>query len=221
VYKRSRSYAYTLKVQREDGLHPIDGNLAMLRECGLQMKSVENDFHVPEANLREADDLLQTFGIGRADKYIFVQPFTSNPAKNWPLGNYLALAENWSAAGLKVLFGGGPGDRPQLEPALQNKFPSSAGASLLTSAALAKRSQFVIGGDTGLLHLAVAMGKRVLLLVNSPAAMALPYGHADWAVAPQAGQGIDGISCETVAERSREILFDDAQASQPAKMGGP
>ena len=218
VYRPSRGYAYTAGIQRGQGLHPIDANLAVLRECGLQVQSVQNTFRVPDENIREARGLLESFGIGTAEKYVFVQPFTSNSAKNWPLTNYIALATQWRDAGIKVLFGGGPGERAGLGPALQAGFPCSAGAGLLTSSALARQSDFVIGGDTGLLHIAVAMGKRVLMLINSTAVMAVPYEHREWTIAPQPGQGIETIPLEIVAEQNRGILFRDARDSQAAKL---
>jgi ADP-heptose:LPS heptosyltransferase len=218
VYRKSRGYAYTTRVQRPRDLHPIDANLAVLRGCGLRAQTVQNNFRVPEENVLEAARLLGTLGIGAAERFVFVQPFTSNATKNWPLTNYLPLARQWREAGVKVLFGGGPGDRIRLGPALDNGFPCSAGASLLMSAALAKQSDFVIGGDTGLLHMAVAMQKRVLMLINSTAIMAVPYGHRDWTIAPQPGKGIESISLEEVAEAARRILFGDARTSQAAKV---
>jgi ADP-heptose:LPS heptosyltransferase len=220
VYRSSRSYAYTAGVQRPQGLHPIDANLAVLRGCGLQVRTVENIFRVSDENLLEARKLLETFGIATGEKFVFVQPFTSNAAKNWPLPNYVELASQWRTAGVKVLFGGGPGDRPKLGPALQAGFACSAGAGLLTSAALAKQSQLVIGGDTGLLHMAVAMQKRVLMLINSNAVMAIPYAHREWTIAPPSGQGIESVPLAQVAEQARGILFADAQIAQAAKLQG-
>jgi ADP-heptose:LPS heptosyltransferase len=217
VYKRSRGYAYTIKVPRMDGLHPIDANLALLKDCGLQARAVENYFQVPDENVVEARNLLATLDIAATDKYVFVQPFTSNPAKDWPLLNYLELAREWRKAGVKTLFGGGPNDGARLDIVFKEGFPSSSGATLLTSAALARKSQLVIGGDTGLLHLAVAMQKRVLLIVNSPHTMTIPYSHPDWAIAPGPGSGIQAIPAATVAEKCRSILFGNS--SQPAKLG--
>src|ERR1043165_4393863 len=82
VYGPSRSYAYTEGIQRPQGLHPIDANLAVLRECGLQVQTAQNIFHVPDENLLEASKLLETFGMGKGEKFVFVQPFTSSSAKN-------------------------------------------------------------------------------------------------------------------------------------------
>ena len=217
VYKRSRGYAYTIKVPRRDRLHPIDANLALLKDCALDARAIENHFQVPDENVLEARKLLGTLGIATTDKYVFVQPFTSNRNKDWPLLNYLELAREWRKAGLKTLFGGGPNEGARLDMVLKDNFPSSSGASLLTSAALARESQLVIGGDTGLLHMSVAMHKRVLLILNSAHTMTVPYGHPDWAIAPAPGSGIEAITSAAVSEKCRSILFGNP--SQPATLG--
>ena len=217
VYRKARSYAYTHRMQRRDAVHPIDANLALLKDCGLQCGKVENEFHVPSENLEEARRLLPKLGIVPGDKYVFVQPFTSNLAKNWPLTHYIALARQLRESGLKVLFGGGPSDRDALTAAIQNEFAISAGVSLLTSAALANLAEMVVGGDTGLLQISVALQRPVLMLVNSPNVMTVPYGHPEWSLAPQPGHGIDSIPVDAVVEKSRSILIGNP--TQPVKLG--
>lgn len=216
VYRKTRSYAYTYRMQRREGLHPIDVNLALLKECGLRLDEVQNDFQVPKENIEEARNLLPKLGVSLEDKHVILQPFTSNPVKNWPLPKYLALARRLREGGFKVLFGGGPADRASLEAVVQDEFPISAGTSLLTSAALASLSRLVVGGDTGLLQIAVAMQKPVLMLVNSPNTMTVPYGHPERALAPEPGRSIESISVEAAVEKCRSLLFGNA--TKPDKL---
>jgi ADP-heptose:LPS heptosyltransferase len=48
-----------------------------------------------------------------------------------------------------------------------------------------KSCALIVGGDTGLLHLAVAMDKRVVMLMPSAArSRCHPFQHADWVLTP-------------------------------------
>lgn len=98
---------------------------------------------------------------------------------------------------MQALFGGGPGERAALEPARQAGFAVSAGAPPLVSAGLVRLSALVLGGDTGLLHLAVAMGKRVIMIMRSvqPGAC-IPF--QDWTIVPPADAHVLAVEPENV-----------------------
>jgi ADP-heptose:LPS heptosyltransferase len=188
VYRPVRRWAYTQGVLRNDTLHPVDWNLALLTSCGLRAGPVCNEFHLPRAEAESAAALFARHGCDPVKPTLYLQPFTSSPQKNWPLEKYLALAEHWRGRGAQVLFGGGPADRDRLGPAGAAGFPVTAGVPLLTAAGLVQLSTVTVGGDTGLVHLAVALGKRVIMLMQHRCdGAATPYGHADWAVAPRPG----------------------------------
>ena len=202
VYQSMRGYAYTRGVTRDPAIHPAEGNLLLLQQCGLSIEFVRNEFVLPDDVLAEARKLFGEFGLDPARPVLFIQPFTSSPGKDWPLKNFLELANHWRAAGVQILFGGGPGERSRLEPAARAGFPVSAGAPLLVSAALAKLSTVVIGGDTGLSHMAVAMNKRVVFLVGASRYpnRFYPFRHPDWKIVSPAGAGISGITVPTVID---------------------
>jgi len=53
-----------------------------------------------------------------------------------------------------------------------------------------KLSTVALGGDTGLLHLTVAMGRRVVMLMgHNESGYPHPYEHADWSLAPAPENG--------------------------------
>ena len=70
-----------------------------------------------------------------------------------------------------------------------------------------KLSTLIVGGDTGFLHLAVALGKRVLMLMQyvGPGSAA-PYGHTDWALVPRGDLPLSSISPEEVIQASAEAF---------------
>jgi ADP-heptose:LPS heptosyltransferase len=199
VYNKGRRWAYTHSVTRDYGLHPINWNLFLLRQCGLETKAIRNEFILPDDAIQSAHDFFAANQLLPDKRTLFIQPFTSSPGKNWPLAGYLAVAQHWRERGLQVLFGGGPGERAALESARAAGFVVSAGVPLLVSAGLMKLSTVVLGGDTGMPHLALALGKRVVIIMHSnQPGNCIPFQHADWTVTPAEGQLVASISREAV-----------------------
>lgn len=198
AYQSNRRWAYTAGIDRLRSAHPADWNLSLLQHGGISIQSVRNEFMLPASALREARKLFTQFNLNADRPVLFIQPFTSAPRKNWPLENYLALANHWRGRGMQVLFGGGPGERTRLQPAERAGFPVAANAPLLVSAGLMTLSTVIVGGDTGLLHLAVAMNKRVLLL--SLSSRQHPFQHPEWNITPSEGSDMAGIQVPVVIE---------------------
>lgn len=208
VYGRGRQWAYTRGLRRNEQLHPADWNLFLLRECGLKVGAIKNQFALPAAALAAAQGIFAENHLHIARPTLFLQPFTSSPHKNWPLDNYLAVARHWRARGVQVVFGGGPRDTAALEPARAEHFPVLAGVPLLVTGGLMQLSALVLGGDTGMLHLAIALGKRAVMLVHillsgSP----ILYQHPDWAIAPEPpGCNIREITVDRVLTETTKVL---------------
>ena len=173
--------------------------------------TVRNEFVLPDKALNEARSFFAAHELALDRPTLFIQPFTSTREKNWPLDRYCAVARHWRERGRQVLFGGGPADRAALEPVRQAGFPVSAGVPLLVSAGLAKLCALTLAGDTGLLHLAAAMGKRVVAIIPSTApGNKYPFQHPDWAITPSAGVDISTIGTETVIAACERALAESA-----------
>ena len=201
VYNKGRSWAYTRGVTRNVKIHHVDWYLSLLEQCGLHRGKIVNEFGLPDGALSEARRFFAENDLNPASFTLFIQPFTSSAKKNWPLDRYLAVARHWQDRGWQILFGGGPGERAVLEPVRQAGFPVSAGVPLLVTGGLMKLSSLILGGDTGALHLAVAMGKRVVMIRDSIVpGSPYPYQHPDWAVIPTSGRVISSIETSVVDE---------------------
>ena len=99
-------------------------------------------------------------------------PFTTRPQKHWFAGRWIAFARRLKAeTGLPVAILGGPGDRAAaagIARAAEDAMVDLTGrTSLLTAAALIERSRAVIGVDTGLSHMGIALRRPTLLLFGS------------------------------------------------------
>ena len=219
VYRPRRGWPYTRAIQRGANLHAVDYQLDLLeRAGGISHRGMGDRFQVPETAMEEARALFLDWKLTLPRPTLFIQPFSNGDHKNWPLEGYLAVASHWKGQGGQVLFGGGPADRTALEPARQRGYAVAAGSPLLVSAALARLSTVVLGGDTGLLHLVAAMGKRVVMVISSIApGNCFPYQHPDWAVAPRPGTMITTVTPEMVIDACARALAETAKCwSAPA-----
>jgi len=208
VYGRGRRWAYTRGLQREEQLHPAEWNLRLLDRCGVVCRQVSNEFSLPADALAAAREFLAANSLVSGRPTLLIQPFTSTAQKNWPLENYLAVARHWRTRGVQVVIAGGPADHAPLEPARAENFCVAAGLPLLVSAGLAQLASLTLGGDTGLGHLAVAQGRRVVLLLrhNRPGAC-VPFQHPDWAIVPEGpGCNIAEITIERVLAETGRVL---------------
>jgi ADP-heptose:LPS heptosyltransferase len=199
VYRPGRSWAYTRPVSRNLKLHPVDFQLQVLRDAGglscVSPAGIFNQFTLPETAVAQARRFFLEHDLRPDRPTLFIQPLSNGSHKNWPLSHYFATARHWRQKGLQVLFGGGPGEKATLEPARRSGFPVAAGSSAIFTAGLLKLSTLVLGGDTGPMHLAVAIGTRVLMIMSGAHRGAcLPVGHPDWTIHPPNGSPLSSIA---------------------------
>ena len=214
INRGSRRWAFTRPITRDYGIHLADCNLALGLEAGLRPTPIRNEFRLPEAELVAARCFFQREQLDPGRPTLFIQPFTSSPSKNWPLERYLALAREWRSRGRQVIFGGGPAEAGLLAGAREEGFVVSAGASLLVTAGLIQLCRVTVGGVTGLLHLAVAMGRRVVMVSGYAAQeMGYPYQHRDWMIGPLAGP-IEAIELATVVAACEAALVETGRAGE-------
>lgn len=207
VYNPGQGWSYTHRVNRPKDVHPAEGNLELLRECGLTVGQPHNEFALPADALEAARKFFVEHGLDPAGRTLFLQPLTSSPHKDWPLENFVALARLWQARGGQLIFGGGPADGDALRPAASAGFVVSAGVPLLVTGGLLKLSTLVVGGDTGALHLAVALGRRVVMLMHARGpGSPCPFGQPDWVVVPAKTTQMTEISLASVQAACNRAL---------------
>lgn len=93
--------------------------------------------------------------------YVVALHASSRPSKRWPGRNWVALSAHLAREGLAIVFPGG--SRAERADAARLAAASREGVaapdmSLLEAAALLGHASAVVGVDTGLTHLAVALG---------------------------------------------------------------
>ncbi|MGH7537247.1 MAG: glycosyltransferase family 9 protein [Gemmatimonadales bacterium] len=91
-------------------------------------------------------------------------PGAAHFTKRWPMDRWIALAERLRARGYALAVVGGPEDRAMAQD-LATLAASTAGEfALQETGALLERARVAISGDTGVMHMATAVGTPVVAL---------------------------------------------------------
>jgi ADP-heptose:LPS heptosyltransferase len=113
--------------------------------------------------------------------FVVVHPGAAVPSRAWPVENAGEAVQQLSAAGLRVLVTGGPGERT-LTAAVAARGGEDFGGrtDLAELSAVLGRARVTITGNTGPAHLSAAVGTPVVSLFSPvvPAVRWAPYGVA-------------------------------------------
>jgi heptosyltransferase-1 len=102
----------------------------------------------------------------RPSQFVLINPGAGWGAKQWPAERYGQVARRLAKDGIQVLINFGPGEEPLMRAVVSASGDTATGVSgsLTELIALTRRACLFIGGDTGPLHLAAALGIPVLAI---------------------------------------------------------
>lgn len=138
--------------------------------AGLDVEPDEGslEMFLPRPTLDAAEEFLAGRGIGTVRQLIAAAPGAAHFTKRWPLHHWTALVRRLVENGNDLVAVGGPEDRElgaAVAEAGGERAVSAAGVfDLPGSAALLKRARALVSGDTGLMHMATAVGTPVVAL---------------------------------------------------------
>ena len=142
-------------------------NVAALFGADISDKSTE--VFPSQADFNSLDELLAELGGCEGEQFIALNPGASAPSNRWLPERFAELINQLvPATALRVVLLGGPQDRDivrEIDRQTNAKYIELTGRlSLMQLAAMYTRCKLVITGDTGPMHLAVAMKTPVLVL---------------------------------------------------------
>jgi len=145
----------------EDETHIIQRYLSILQPFGIKPSTYNMTLEVTKRDEAFAAQFLAQSGVTPEHCLIALVPATTWEAKNWPPEYFAALANELGQHSV-VMLCGGPADRQLAQQVLKQTEVTVIDAvgrtSLSQLAALLAKATVVIAGDTGPLHMAVAMG---------------------------------------------------------------
>ena len=159
------SWLLVTEVFRESrGLNAVMRSLECARHLTGKRNVPEFSLALPPESGREAAEVLSARGVTSSEPVIGIVPSVRGPAKQWPLEYYRELADMVASAfpSMRILVLGGESERGLIR---NDRTVDLCGeTSLVQLGALLKRCRAVIGGDTGPVHFAAALGVPVAVI---------------------------------------------------------
>ncbi len=141
--------------------------LALLRFMGVPADDDLLEFPCSQADIAQARALLRRHVLDPA-RLILMHPGARLASRRWPLARYAQIARALHDGGWQVALTGTDGERPlidELRQRVQLPLPNLCGATTLGSlAALLRASRLLICNDTGVSHLAAAVGASSVVI---------------------------------------------------------
>jgi heptosyltransferase-1 len=199
------------------GKHIIEQNLELAGGAGAAATSIV--FPLPCDPMAEefVTHQLRQRGIGQ---FVLLNPGAGWGAKCWPAERYGAVAHALAREGLASVVNFGPGEEA-LARSVEQASEGAATALLCTIGelvALTRRARIFVGGDTGPMHLAAALGVPVVAIFGpTDPARNGPYGvpqitlrsatsRTTYSHRAQSDEGVLQISSEQVIAGAQQLL---------------
>jgi lipopolysaccharide heptosyltransferase I len=139
------------------------------RSIGIPVTALDPEIHLAGDDERVLDDILDSLGLLHSD-FVVLNPFSSWPAKEWPVGRAAELTGRIQRdLGLRVVVNGSALEAQRAESIVRLN-PSAGSVSLAGRLALGqalclfRRARLMVSCDSGPMHAAAALGTPVLAL---------------------------------------------------------
>jgi len=171
--KRGWLLSKKIPVPGRDTLHRIDYYLNIIEKAGLRVEDRYLEFFISEEDERFAAEFLGKQGITGDEAIIGINTGGNWLPKRWPREYWTKLIQLiQDQLGIKVVISGGHQDMTLakiISSSLINKPLITCGMlNLKQSAALLKRLELFISGDSGPLHIANTVGTKKIIALFGP-----------------------------------------------------
>jgi len=201
--------------EHEQG-HVVERYLDVARHLGCKVNEVLFPIHITEIEGQTAEAIANHAGLQLDNPYIVLAPGTNWPSKCWSTTRFAELADKLYADNIIPVIIGGPNDKRLAQEIIANTqvppIDLTGKTSMKQLAYIIKKSQAFVGGDTGPMHLAVAIGaKTVAMFGPTDPKRNGPYGDGHKVLlapvtcqgcwqrkCPQQGECMDKIAAEIV-----------------------
>ena len=194
-------------------IHVVEQYLAVVAGLGVDLAAVGPPaFPVPGDPVAEAGVArwLEEEGVKPTTALILLNPGSGGDHKRWAVDAFRRLGEELAVRlGARVAIPWGPGEEPLARATAHGMRTGGLVPPPTTIAemvALFRRATLVVGGDTGPIHVAAALGVPTIGLYGPTSARRNgPYGPRATAIESPSGR-MDGISVEAVVAAAQRLL---------------
>jgi len=223
-----RHYGYDATVEHSSHAHEIENYRRLLRAVGVKTGNPPR-LPTPSPGALAATNyaVFHLWPGGRRKKL-----------KQWPDENWLALVEEMASLEMEVVLTGAPADRDGNDAIIERVRPdarcfvrNAAGLSLQGTAAMLAYSRLVVSVDTGVMHMAAALGVPLVALHGptssrrwgpiSERAIAVDspldgcgYLNLGWEYSPRPLTCMECIPYEAVRDACRSVIEKQAESAQ-------
>jgi ADP-heptose:LPS heptosyltransferase len=155
----------------DERVHLVDHLLRQIAQYGLPVSSFNPRLHLKQSDREWAEDFWRGKRLASEERsrMIILHPGSGSKKKVWPLERFLELAchlqDHFSSKLLIVL---GPAEGLEVQKAFERMGPNrpilAKGLSLLQLASVMEGSWFFIGNDSGVSHMAAALGIPIIAI---------------------------------------------------------
>jgi ADP-heptose:LPS heptosyltransferase len=184
--------------QPPEGVHASDHLYRALASLGLEGPAPPPALPLSHEGRPEAEELLEREGL-RAGHFVAIHPGSGSPLKNWPRERFEALARIVQEEGLNPVWIEGEADRAVVSELARRAPAPVIRVGLHPLAQVLARASGFVGNDSGVTHLAAAVGAPTVALFG-------PTDRTMWAPRGLVAVLDFGISPEELWARAIEIF---------------
>ncbi len=151
--------------------HIVESYLRLIKPLDIEPEKLE-----PEVKLTNCKNIIEKFKlVGK--RFVSISPFANyGPAKEWPLENFIRVGEKIKSLGYDVVFLGSQNDVSKLNT-IEGVLNLVGKTSLRETMCILAYSSALLSIDSGLSHLGIACGTKVLaLFLSTDPRWTAPYG---------------------------------------------
>jgi ADP-heptose:LPS heptosyltransferase len=156
-------------------LPEVGRHLRLLEHLGIPSQGAQKELPVHEADRRAAAELLpwERGQDGRAPReYAVIHPGASVPERRWPPERFAAVGDDLAERGLRIVLTGGSEEAPivaAIQQAMRAPVLDLTGRTTLgTLGALLSGAVLLVSNDTGVMHVAEAVGTPLVAVSFDP-----------------------------------------------------
>jgi heptosyltransferase-2 len=159
---------YTKRNRYRDRRPIAERYFAAARDLDVEPDGSPPEFFLASEAERQANDWLALFGLRSARPMIAIAPGAAHATKRWPLEHWRRLVEQLVKENFSIVIVGGPEDAllgAALTEGAEGQVANAAGIfGLQGTGAVLRRAAALVSGDTGVMHMATAVGTPVVAL---------------------------------------------------------